>query len=50
MEWLTSATEALVGVVGSVINIVSTTPILALCFAGTCVFPIGIGVFKRLRR
>lgn len=49
MEWLTTAVTALTGVVTSVIGIISDTPILGLCFAGTCVFPIGIKVFKKLR-
>lgn len=49
MEWLTSATEAVVGVVGSVINLITTVPVLSLCFVGTCIMPLGARLFKKLR-
>lgn len=50
MEWLTTATTAVTGVMTSVIETITTSPILSMCFAGAVVIPVGVRLFRKLRR
>ena len=49
MEWLTAATTAVTGVMTTVISTITTNPILAMCFAGAVVIPVGVKLFRQLR-
>lgn len=49
MEWLTTATTGVISVMTTVITTITTTPVLALCFAGAVIIPLGARVFKQLR-
>lgn len=50
MEWLTTATEAVTSVMSSTISTITTQPILAMCFVGGVIIPMGVRVFRKLRR
>lgn len=49
MEWLTTAVTGCLDVFSNVIDVVTTTPVLALLFAGGTVIPMGIGLLSRTK-
>lgn len=50
MEWLTTATTAVTTLVSGTLDTITTTPVLAMVFTGTVLMPIGIRLFRKLRR
>lgn len=50
MEWLTTATTAVTTVMTTCISTITSNEILAMCFAGGVVIPVGIKLFRKLRR
>lgn len=49
MLWLTDAATEVIGVMSTVITAITTNAVLALCFAGAVIIPLGAGLFKKLR-
>ena len=50
MEWITSATDNLVTLFGSCVDIITENPLLAMCFTGSCLIPLGLRLFRKFRR
>lgn len=50
IEWLTTASDAVLGVMSDVIDTITTTPVLAIVFVAGTIIPLGIGLFKKFRR
>lgn len=49
MEFITTSATTVVDVMGTMIDAITTTPILALCFTAGTILPIGIGLFRKLK-
>lgn len=48
-SWITEAVGAVTSVMGACLNVIQEQPILAMCFVGGVVIPLGIGLFRSLR-
>ena len=49
MEWSTTAVTGCLDIFSSVIEVITTTPVLALLFAGGTVIPMGISLLGRTK-
>lgn len=49
MEWLTTAVTGCLEVFSTVIDTITTTPVLALLFAGGTIIPMGIHLLSKTK-
>lgn len=50
VTFITTATETVVSVMETVISTITGNAILALCFTAGTIIPLGVALFKRLKK
>lgn len=49
MEWITTGAESVLSIFDTLLNKITTTPILAMLFVGGTVIPLGFRIFKKFK-
>lgn len=49
MEWITTATTTVMDTMSTVLDTITSTPILAVIFVGGTIIPLGLRIFKKFK-
>lgn len=50
MEWISSGATAVLSIFDTLLDTITTNPILAMLFVGGTIIPLGFRIFKKFKR
>lgn len=50
MEWITTGAENVLSIFDTLLDTITTNPLLAMLFVGGTIIPIGFRIFKKFKR
>ena len=50
MEWIGTGAQAVLSIFDSILDTITTNPLLAMLFVGGTIIPLGFRIFKKFKR
>ena len=50
MEWITTGAESVLTIFDTLLDTITTNPLLAMLFVGGTIIPLGFRIFKKFKR